>query len=89
MGTRDQSSAVPIPLPSEVYPRQGNPLPQTEGYSGGEKQKDYCAHQEGLSLTILRARERCGVLTLPDPQPWKTAEWLEWRWGRRWQDLHS
>lgn len=29
------------------------------------------------------------MLTLRDPQPWKTAEWLEWRWGRRWQDLHS
>lgn len=29
------------------------------------------------------------MLTLRDPQPWKTAEWLEWRSGRRWQDLHS
>lgn len=29
------------------------------------------------------------MLTLRDPQPWKTAEWLEWRWGCRWQELHS
>lgn len=29
------------------------------------------------------------MLTLRNPQPWKTAEWLEWRWGCRWQELHS
>lgn len=57
MGTRGSiKCTVPIHLPPRgLYPRQGalSP-PQTQECSGGEAHR-HCAHQEGLSLIILRA----------------------------------
>lgn len=72
MGDGDQGSircVVPIHLPlPEVSTQDKEPLPQTQGCSGGETKEPLCS-PGGLSLTTLRARERCGVLTLRDPSP--------------------
>lgn len=60
VGDGDQGSIrcmVPIHLPlPEVSTQDRDPLPRTPGCSGGETREPLCS-PEGLSLTMLRARE--------------------------------
>lgn len=65
---------VPIhPPPRGLCPGQWSSMPQIQGCSGGRQRVTVLPRRACLSLTTLRGRE-CGVLTLRDPQPWKTAE---------------